>query len=443
METSPVPFAGSFVSTGRVLPRRKFLRAAGVALGLPWLEAMRPAFAAEKTDDVPRRMLAICNNLGVLGAGFFPKQAGRDYELTSYLTHLTAFRNDFTVFSGVSHPYVDGAHSSDVCFLTAAPHPSNGGFRNTISLDQYMAERIGERTRFASLTLGVNVSRGARSLSCTGSGVMLPCDDKASEVYRRLFLQGTEEEMERQISRLQLGESIMDSVADNARDLERSLGSRDRDRLDQYVTGVREMERRMVVAREWERKPKPKTTEREPVDPPSSTAYMARTRLMYDMARLALETDSTRLVTIFLDSFSSPAIQIPGTEITDGYHNLSHHGQNESKLAQLRAIDASHMKLLAELLGKLKSSSESHETLLDRTMLLYGSNLGDANTHATANMPILLAGGGFKHGQHLVFDRERNYPLPNVFVSMLQRMGIETDRFASSTGTARGLEARA
>jgi hypothetical protein len=164
---------------------------------------------------------------------------------------------------------------------------------------------------------------------------------------------------------------------------------------------------------------------------------------MYDMARLAIETDSTRLVTIFLDSFSSPAIQIAGTEITDGYHNLSHHGQNESKLAQLRAIDASHMKLLAELLGKLKSSAESQETLLDRTMLLYGSNLGDANTHATTNMPILLAGGGFKHGQHLAFDTERNYPLPNVFVSMLQRMGIETDRFASSTGTARDLEVRA
>jgi len=442
MEELQPPTSGPFVSTRRALPRRQFLRAAGVALGLPFLDAMRPAFAAEKSEDVPRRMLAICNNLGVLEGGFFPKQAGKDYELSPYLSMLKPFRQDFTVFSGVSHPYVDGAHASDVCFLTAAPHPSGGGFRNTISIDQYMADRIGERTRFASFTLGVNVSRGSRSLSCTGAGVMLPCDDKAVQVYRRLFLQGTEAEMDRQVARLQLGESIMDSVAENAHDLERNLGPRDRDRLDQYMTGVREMERRMVVARAWERKPKPKATEPEPVDPPSSTAYMARTRLMYDMARLALETDSTRLITIFLDSFSSPAIQVKGMEITDGYHNLSHHGQNESKLAQLRAIDAEHMKLLAELLGKLKSSQESQETLLDRTMVLYGSNLGDANTHATTNMPILLAGGGFNHGQHLVFDTAKNYPLPNLFVTMLQRMGIEADRFASSTGTLRGLEQR-
>jgi hypothetical protein len=249
--------------------------------------------------------------------------------------------------------------------------------------------------------------------------------------------------MDKQLSRLQLGESIMDSVADNARDLERSLGPADRERLDQYITGVREMERRMVVARAWERKPKPKPSEPEPVDPASSAAYMARTRLMYDMAHLALQTDSTRLATIFLDSFSSPAIQVEGIEITDGYHNLSHHGQNESKLAQLRAIDNAHMKLIGELFGKMKAAAENQGTLLDRTMILYGSNLGDANTHATTNLPVLLAGGGFRHGQHLVFDREKNYPLPNLYLTMIQRMGIEADRFASSTGTFTGLEIRA
>jgi hypothetical protein len=146
------------------------------------------------------------------------------------------------------------------------------------------------------------------------------------------------------------------------------------------------------------------------------------------------------LITLFLDSTASPAIDIEGVNITDGYHNLSHHGKSESKLAQLEAIDQWHMRLLGELLGKLKGVKEGEASLLDRSMVLYGSNFGDANKHTTDNMPVLLAGGGFKHGQHLAFDKQRNYPLPNLFVSMLQRMGIEADRFASSTGTMRGLE---
>jgi hypothetical protein len=423
------------------IPRRQFLRGAGVALGLPMLDAMRPVFGAQKAaDEAPRRMLAICNNLGVLETGFFPKQSGRSYELSPYLNVLKEHRNDFTVFSGISHPDVDGSHASEVCFLTAAPHPANGGFRNSISLDQAMADQIGVKTRFPSLTLGVNVNRGQRSLTWTGSGVMIPCEDSAAAIYKRLFLQGSEEEIERQIERLKLGESIMDSVAEHAGGLKGTLGPRDRDRLEQYTTGVRELERRLVLARAWERKPKPVTKHPQPVDPDNSRAYMEKVRLMYDMARLAFETDSTRLITLFLDSSNSPAIDVQGINITDGYHNLSHHGKNESKLAQLEAIDKWHMKLLGELLGRLKGVQEGSETLLGRSMVLYGSNFGDANKHTTNNMPVILAGGGFKHGQHLAFDTNRNYPLPNLFVSMLQRMGIESDKFASSTGTMRGLE---
>ena len=422
------------------VPRRALLRGAGVAMGLPMLDIMQKAFAAETKTVAPRRMLAICNNLGVLPNQFFPETAGKDYTASPYLKLLDEYRKDFTVFSGVSHPDVDGSHSSEVCFLTAAPHPANGGFRNSISLDQYMADQVGVHTRFPSLTLGVNVNRGPRSLTWTGSGVMIPCEDSAASIYKRLFLQGTEAEIESQIAKLKLGESIMDSVADHAGGLNRQLGPRDRERLDQYVTGVRELERRLVLARAWERKPKPKAPQASPTDPDSNRAYMAKVRLMYDMARLAFETDSTRLITLFLDSTASPAIDIEGVNITDGYHNLSHHGKSESKLAQLEAIDQWHMRLLGELFGKLKSVKEADATLLDRSMVLYGSNFGDANKHTTDNMPVLLAGGGFKHGQHLGFDKQRNYPLPNLFVSMLQRMGIESDRFASSTGSMRGLE---
>jgi hypothetical protein len=353
---------------------------------------------------------------------------------------LREHRDDLTVFSGVSHPDVDGGHPADNCFLTAAPHPGRGGFRNTISLDQFMAERIGHLTRFPSLNLGVNVEQGQRSLSWTSSGVLIPCEEKASDVFRRMFIQGTPDETEHQVRRLELGQSILDTVADQAKDLQRCVGPRDRDRLDQYFTSVRELEKRMAMSREWEHKPKPTVSAPVPLDPASPREYMEKVKLMYDMARLAFETDSTRVVALLLDSVNSPAIEIDGVKITDGYHNLSHHGRSEEKLAQLKAIDEWHMRLLANLFTELKAVREGNETLLDRTMILYGTNLGNANTHLTNNLPTLFAGGGFKHGQHLAFDQERNYPLPNLFVSMLQRMGLEVDKFASATGPMRGLE---
>jgi len=433
-------YHGSFISTQRACSRRTFLRASGVALALPLLEAMRPAFSRAATPPTPRRMLGVCNNLGLLSDQFFPTAAGREYPLSPYLQLLAEHRQNFTVFSGVSHPDVDGGHPADNCFLTAAPHPGNGGFRNSISLDQFMAQQLGNVTRFPALTLGVNTAQGAKSLSWTEGGVLIPCADKPSEVFKKLFLQGTAAEVDAQVRKLEVGRSIMDAVGDQTRSLERDLGARDRERLDQYFTGVRELEKRLEASKEWEHKPKPIVKVAPPVDPTDPREYMDKTRLMYDMARLAFETDSTRAVTLLLDSANSPVLDIPGVEITDGYHSLSHHGKSPTKLAQLEAIDHEHMKLLAQLFTNLKATREGGETLLDRTMILYGSNLGNANTHVTTNLPVLFAGGGFKHGQHLIFDTERNYPLPNLFVSMLHRMGIPADRFASSTGTMRGLD---
>jgi hypothetical protein len=163
-------------------------------------------------------------------------------------------------------------------------------------------------------------------------------------------------------------------------------------------------------------------------------------KLMYDLARLAFETDSTRAITLMLNSVGTPVLQIEGATITDSYHNLSHHGKAEDKLGQLQVVDEWHMKLLAGLFNDLKAVREGDQTLLERTMILYGSNLGDANAHSTTNMPTLFAGGGFRHGQHLAFDTKQNYPLPNLFVSMLQRLAIEESRFASGSGTMRGLD---
>ena len=406
-------------------------------MALPFLESMGVPFARRAALAAPRRMFCICNNLGVLPRPFFPSDAGRDYTPSPYLKLLQEYRADFTVLSGVSHPNVDGGHPSDISFLTAAPHPASSSFRNSISLDQLVAERIGNLTRFPSLTLGVN---GGRGLSWTRTGVAIPPEGQASGVFRQLFLQGTPAEIERQIREIDAGRSILDVVSEQTRDLERNVSARDRARLDQYYSGVRDLEHRLQESRGWAEKPKPKVKAVPPVDPANPAQYMAKVQAMYDLARLAFETDSTRVITLMLNSVGTPVVQIAGATITDSYHNLSHHGMAEEKLTQLKTIDEWHMKLLAGLFRGLKSDREDGETLLDRTMVLYGSNLGDANAHSTTNLPTLFAGGGFRHGQHLAFDRGRNYPLPNLFVSMLQRMGIEETGFGPSTGTMTGLE---
>jgi hypothetical protein len=406
---------------------------------------MTPAFAQTRKPSsplapgaTPRRMLGICNNLGLLADQFFPTGAGREYVASPYLKVLQEHRNEFTIFTGVSHPNVDGGHPADVCFLTAAPHPGSGSFRNTISLDQHIAEQIGILTRFPSLTLAVNTR--TRSLSWTGTGVAIPPEDKAASVFQEMFLQGSPAQIDAQIRKLDTGRSILDAVAGQAADLQSSVGSRDRERLDQYFTSVRDLEHRLQASKGWERKPKPVVHQPAPVDPSNPALYMDKVKVMYDLARLALETDSTRSITLMLEGVSAPVLEIPDAMLTDSYHNLSHHGKSESKRAQLKIIDEWHMKLLAGLIANLKSVREGEDTLLDRTIVLYGSNFGDANAHTCFNLPVILAGGGFRHGQNLAFDMRNNYPLPNLYVSMLQRMGIESDRFASSTGTMRGLE---
>jgi len=430
-----------FIATRQAMSRRRFLQGLGVAMSLPLLEAMHPRMARAASSAPgakPRRMLGICNNLGLRPDLFFPTGTGRDYVASPYLELLKAHRNDFTVISGVSHPNVDGGHPSDISFLTAAPHPASSSFRNTISLDQYIAERVGNLTRFPSLTLAVNGA--ARSLSWTGTGVAIPPEEQASDVFNQLFLQGTPEQIEAQVHRLDTGRSILDAVADQAKDLQRDVGASDRSRLDQYFTSVRDLEHRLSESREWERKPKPVVKSAAPGELTNPAQYMDKLEAMYGLAKLAFETDSTRAVTLMLNSVATPVITLRGATITDSYHNLSHHGKTDEKLTQLQVLDEWHMKLLNDLFGELKAVTEEGESLLDRTMILYGSNLGDANAHSTINLPTLFAGGGFRHGQHLVFDRDQNYPLPNLFVSMLQRMGLDEDKFASSTGTMRGLE---
>jgi uncharacterized protein DUF1552 len=416
------------------ISRRAFLRGAGVTLALPWLDALAPARALGAAARPPRRMVCICTPLGLHPPYLFPEGAGKEYPLTPYLEVLKEFRGDFTVMSGLSHPGVEMGHDSIYSFLTAAPHPERrAGFRNTVSLDQFAAERIGTETRFPSLSL----SGEGFSLSWTRSGALVPSDFSPSRLFARLFIEGRPDEVQAQGRRLRDGQSILDRVGDQARKLQAGLGAGDREKLDEYFTSVRELEQRLVKAEEWARKPKPKVDAKQPQDIPNPADLIGRTRLMFDLTHLALQTDSTRLVTILL-SGASLVPPIPG--VTMAHHDLSHHGQDPAKLEQLKKVEVEKLGVLRDLLARLKQTKEEDGTLLDRTMVFFGSNLGNASTHSCRNLPVLLAGGGFKHGRHMAFNPASPPPLCNLYVSMLQRLGIETDRFGSSTGTLTGLE---
>ena len=415
--------------------RRKFLRSAGVMLTLPVLDCFLPRLRAGETEvPVPRRMVCICTPLSVHPPFFFPEQAGKDYQLTPYLEPLQEFRDDFTVISGLSHPEVGSSHDSIFSFLTAAPHPEiRAGFRNSISLDQFAAEQIGGQTRVPSLSL----SAEGFGLSWTRSGALVPPDLYPASVFARLFLEGRPDEVRAQAQRLRDGQSILDTVRDQAEKMQPVLGLRDREKVDEYFTSVRELEQRMVMAEEWSKKPKPKVDAQQPQNNMNSADLIGKNRLMFDLIHLALQTDSTRLITLLLLGTS---LVPPIAGVSLGHHDLSHHGQDPVKIEQLKAVELEKMKTVYELLDKLKKTEEQGESLLDHTMVFFSSNLGNAANHSTRNLPVLFAGGGFKHGQHLVFDPQNPPPLCNLYVSMLQRLGIETDRFGSSTGTLTGLD---
>ena len=420
----------------RQFNRRRFLRASGVMLALPMLDSAHSVSGKEAASQTPRRMLLISNNLGVLPKPFFPKSIGRDYELSPYLQDLADSRNDFTVISGLSHPDVDGGHSTENCFLTGARGPTKSGFRNAISLDQFAAERLGPVTRFPTLNLGVNIDKANRSLSWTRDGVLLPAEDSAPALFRKMFVQGDAESVRKQQKRLEERSSILDTLLDDTRQIRRNLGRDDQSRLDQYLTSVREVEEHIQTARQWERRPKPTTDHQPPDDMRDQKLFFEKFDLMLSMARLAMESDSTRIVTLMVDAFATPVFKLhPDQNTTEDYHNLSHHGQSETKLQQLHDADHQQMVLLHKLFQQLSATREGDYRLLDRTMILFGSNMGDANTHDNTNLPILIGGGGLRHGQHLAFNRDHNKPLCNLFVTMLQHLGIETDEFGSSTGT--------
>ena len=425
----------SYIATKTLLNRRTFLKGTGAAVALPFLNAMTPAFAAGPT--APKRFVAMSAGLGFHAPNFIPTEVGAGYQAPLYLQKLEKHRKDFTVFSGLSHPNSNGnsGHASELTWLTSAPRPGLAGFRNTISIDQLMARHIGAATRFPSLSVGTN----GKSLSWTSNGVQIPSQTHPAKLFRQMFVNGTEKEVAEELKNLERGRSILDTVLGDAKALNATLGARDREKLDEYFTSVRELEIRLQQNKQWANRLKPKVNYREPREVPDRTDILAKQRLMYDLILLALQTDSTRVITFSLGSMNAVPNNIPGVR-TD-WHMLSHHGKEESKIEELSKVEAAEFGVFSEFLQKMKDIKEEGGHLLDHTAILFGSNLGNASSHSWRNLPILLAGGGYKHGHHVAHDPNNNTPFANLFVPLAQRMGLEIEKFGSSTqSTIRGLE---
>ena len=425
----------SYIATKTLLNRRTFLKGTGAAVALPFLNAMTPAFAAGPT--APKRFVAMSAGLGFHAPNFIPTEVGAGYQAPLYLQKLEKHRKDFTVFSGLSHPNSNGnsGHASELTWLTSAPRPGLAGFRNTISIDQLMARHIGAATRFPSLSVGTN----GKSLSWTSNGVQIPSQTHPAKLFRQMFVNGTEKEVAEELKNLERGRSILDTVLGDAKALNVTLGARDREKLDEYFTSVRELEIRLQQNKQWANRLKPKVNYREPREVPDRTDILAKQRLMYDLILLALQTDSTRVITFSLGSMNAVPNNIPGVR-TD-WHMLSHHGKEEAKIEELSKVEAAEFGVFSEFLQKMKDIKEEGGHLLDHTAILFGSNLGNASSHSWRNLPILLAGGGYKHGHHVAHDPDNNTPFANLFVPLAQRMGLEIEKFGSSTKSAiRGLQ---
>ena len=418
-----MPMKNVSFTTRSALSRRAFLRGTGVALSLPWLDAMLPAFAADPKPPV--RFIGILNYFSFHAPNLFPKEAGAAYTPTPYLEGLQSHRDDFTIISGLNHPEVRDGHSSDKSFFTGAPHPGSPSFKNTVSLDQLASEKIGRDTRYPSLNFSTS---GAHSCSYTRSGVAIPPETSAARAFARLFIDGTPAEVAEEVARVQEGRSILDRVGEEAKRLQKNIGPGDRDKLDQYFTSVRELEVRMGRSENFAKQPKPKPGV-PVIKDPGSGEDTTRFGLMLEVARLAVQTDLTRLVTLYFVGTSKTPSK-PGTSFA--YHDLSHHGQDQGKLDQLAILERDLILEWGKFIGRMKESREGGSRLLDHTISVFGAGMGNASSHDAANLPVLLTGGRFKHGQHIAHDPTNPPPLCNLWVQILQEMGLKTAKFGTS-----------
>ena len=411
--------------------RRRFIQGLGGSfLALPLLEVN----SASGTLAPPKRITASGIFYGLVPRHFHPEQTGPHYKAPLLLRPLAPFRKDYTVFSGLDHN-LSGGHNATKFFLSGIPATQAKGFSEAnISVDQKAAQSVGTKTRFPSLTLDAGKGK-EHTLSWTRNGNSVQPVRSLEQLFRMLFRKENRNTREQAQRDLEDKRSILDLAGDQAQSFQRGLGQNDKQKLDQYFTSVRELENRIEQSRLWLDKEKPGTDYDLPraVD---SLTLKDRTPFYYDLMTLALQTDSTRVITLSFTELGKDNGGLPG--VGKGYHTLSHHGQVQETIEELSIIESFHTNQFARFLGKLKEIREPNgDSLLDSTMALFGSGMSNANSHSNRDLPIVLAGGGFKHGEHRHYARRGRHstPLCNLYLSMLQNFGLEIDRFNTSAGT--------
>jgi hypothetical protein len=418
--------------------RRLVLRTLGSSLALPWLPSFKlnaagkPAAVATArgAGAGARRFVAVGNLLGFQQKQFFPETQGKNYELTALLKPLEANRQHMTVYRGLDHG-IKGGHFAVHTFLSGvlhhqAQHRPDGN----VTIDQFIADSVGRQTRFPSLTVGSEEGiHGGCQIAWTRSGVRVPPITAPAELFEKLFVTESKEVRAQKVHENHLQGSILDAMMEDANRLAKRVNLEDKQKLDEYFTSVRDVEKRLQMRERWADQPKPKA----PFDKPANRNTVEDLPMLYELIALALQTDSTRVSTLEIGGCYLP--QHLG--INKAYHSLSHHGHDEEAIRDLITLELHQLTHFSKFLTRLAGMQDGEKTLLDSTAVVFGSGMGNAHSHTNSDLPIILAGGGYQHGEYkqMPVEGANKVPLCNLFLDIAQRMGMETDAFGTSTGT--------
>jgi len=384
----------------------------------------------KKAGEGARRFVAIGNLLGFQRKSLFPESTGEAYPSTPLLEPLEANRSDITVYRGLDHG-LKGGHFAVHTFLSGVLHHQAKDMPDgNVTIDQFIADSLGMQTRFPSLTVGSEGGiHGGCQIAWTRSGVRVPPITGPAELFEKLFVSDSKEAQIQRQRQNQVQGSILDAVRQEAKRLSSRVNHEDREKLDEYFTSLRDVEKRLELRERWTSQAKPEA----PFEKPDNKNTVDDLPLLYELIALALQTDSTRVATLEIGGSFLP--QHLG--INRGYHSMSHHGNDEETVANLIKLERYQIEHFGKFLTQLKNKKNGESSLLESTTVLFGSGMGDGNSHKNTDLPIILAGGGYAHGSFRNVEEEkgRTLPLCNLYLDIAQKMGLEVDSFGTSTGT--------
>ncbi|TWU58170.1 hypothetical protein Poly59_10790 [Rubripirellula reticaptiva] len=377
-----------------------------------------------------RRFVAVGNLLGFQQKHFFPETTGKEFEETTLLKPLAANREQITVYRGLDHG-IRGGHFAVHTFLSGVLHHESKNRRDgNVTIDQFIADEVGNETRFPSLTVGSEGGiHGGCQMSWTKSGVRVPPITGPAELFERLFVTESKERRAQQVKANKLQASVLDSIQEEASSLSKRVNQEDKSKLDEYFSSIRDVEKRLDIRRRWADQPKPDA----PFEKPADANTVDDLPMLYELIALALQTDSTRIATLEIGGSFLPQ----NLGIDKSYHSLSHHGNDEEAVANLITLETYQLEQFGKFLTRLADIQDGQQTLLDSTTVLFGSGMGNGSSHTNNDLPIVLAGGGYGRGEFKkVADKGvAKIPLCNLYVDIAQKMGVLQDSFGTSTGT--------